>query len=508
MTSDHSEPAAPAPAPATAEKQQQQQQSPLLSQPLAWTHKAARAFSSPTIYPPTLPFECGGAREFSSYILYALIAGVPYMLKRMFGFSLGTYFVVAALLALPIGGLSLVAHSWIVSAPTEQICALPNEPIETYMTVLDKELKAKYHGYNKIPMDEFFERYFDGDIDLNGDALKMFERRYDWAIFPLTVRVAKFFVLQWIPELLWHSKKQDETQVRDHYDRGDDFYAAFLGERMVYTSALVGDLSRRETLEEMQDNKMRDVCERVGMRSGDRHLDIGCGWGTLVAYAAKNYGTDSVGVTLGRNQTAFGNARASEWGVGDSARLLCMDYRDIPRRPRYHRITCLEMAEHVGVRKFQEFLLQVRDMLEDDGLFYLQIAGLRGAWQYEDFSWGLFMAKYIFPGADASCPLNWVVGQLETAGFEVRTTETIGIHYSVTIGRWYENWMRNKDVIIKSYGKRWFRIWEIFLAWSIIIARQGSSTCYQILAHKNRNAFDRSALIRSPLGFEKPSGSA
>ncbi|KAJ2824820.1 hypothetical protein IWW50_003146 [Coemansia erecta] len=471
------------------------------------TESAREPFSSPSIAKPTLLRECGGAREYSLYTLYALVLGIPYMLKYVFGFTLLTYIFVTAVLALPIGALSLVAHSWTVGTPTDQIGALPNQAIETYMTILDKELKAKYHGQAKIPMEVFFERYFDGDIDLTGDALEIFEKRYDWAFFPITLNVVKFFVFQWIPELLVHSKKQDETQVRDHYDRGDDFYAACLGERMIYTSGLVGDPAKRETLEEMQDNKMRDVCERVQMRKGDRHLDLGCGWGTLVAFAAKNYGTQSVGVTLGRNQTAFGNARAAEWGVGDRARLLCMDYRDTPRRPRYNRITCLEMAEHVGVRKFQEFLLQVRDMLEDDGLFYLQIAGLRGAWQYEDFSWGLFMAKYIFPGADASCPLNWVVAQLEATGFEVRSSDTIGIHYSATLDRWYENWMQNRDDVVKKYGKRWFRIWEIFLAWSIIIARQGSSTCYQILAHKNRNAFDRAALIRAPLGYGQPSGS-
>ncbi|KAJ2724540.1 hypothetical protein GGI07_001887 [Coemansia sp. Benny D115] len=472
-----------------------------------WKPKATRPFATPTIHTPTLPYECGGAREYNSYVLYAIVLGVPYLLKRLLGFSFTAYFILTAITALPIGACTLWVHSWIVSTPTEQICALPNEPLETYITILDKELKAKYHGGNKIPMEVFFENYFDGNIDLTGDALRIFEKRYDWAFFPITANVAKFFFLQWIPELLWHSKKQDETQVRDHYDRGDDFYEAFLGDRMIYTSGVIGDLSRKETLEELQDNKMRDVCERMQMQPGDRHLDIGCGWGTLAAFAARNYGTESVGITLGRNQTAFGNRRAEQWGVGDSARILCMDYRDIPRRPRYNRITCLEMAEHVGVRKFQEFLLQVRDMLEDDGLFFMQIAGLRGAWQYEDFSWGLFMAKYIFPGADASCPLNWVIAQLEATGFEVRSSDTIGVHYSATLSRWYENWMSNKDKILKSYGKRWFRIWEIFLAWSIIISRQGSATCYQIIAHKNRNAFDRSALVRKPAGYGMPSGS-
>ncbi|KAJ2708509.1 hypothetical protein H4R19_004708 [Coemansia spiralis] len=469
---------------------------------------ARAAFSLPSVAKPTLLYEGGGAREYSSYLLYALVLGIPYLVKRALGLSLGAYFVLGAVLALPIGAASLVVHSWIVATPTDQVGALPNQPLEHYMTILDKALKAQYHGHRKIPMEEFFERYFDGDIDLTGDALEIFEKRYDWAFFPITRNVAQFFVLQWIPELLWHSRKQDETQVRDHYDRGDDFYAAFLGERMIYTSGLIGDESRKESLEELQDNKLRDVCERVQMKPGDRHLDLGCGWGTLVSFAARNYGTQSVGVTLGRNQTAFGNDRAAAWGVPDRARLLCMDYRDTPRRPRYNCITCLEMAEHVGVRKFNEFLMQVRDMLEDDGLFYLQIAGLRGAWQYEDFSWGLFMAKYIFPGADASCPLNWVVAQLEGAGFEVRSVDTIGVHYSATLARWYENWLVNREKIVEKYGKRWFRIWEIFLAWSIIIARQGSSTCYQIVAHKNRNDFDRSSLVRKPLGYGMPSGSA
>merc|ERR1719487_3220682 len=123
-----------------------------------------------------------------------------------------------------------------------------------------------------------------------------------------------------------------------------------------------------------------------------------------------------------------------------------MDYRDIPAQ-KWDKISCLEMAEHVGVRKFSGFLDQVSGMLEDDGVFYLQIAGLRRAWQWEDFVWGLFMGKYIFPGADASCPLGWVVSKLEASGFEVVNVDTVGVHYSATIQRWYENWIGNEDYI-------------------------------------------------------------
>ncbi|OMJ23596.1 putative fatty acid methyltransferase [Smittium culicis] len=455
---------------------------------------------SPSYYAPSLPIECAGASQYSSKLLIAAVLSVPYAFKLLLGLSWTTFIVLTAVTALPIAGLTLVYGSWFAPYPSDQRFGLPGKPMDSYFEIVDSELKTQLKGSKKIPMELFFESYFDGKINLKGDCLEMFENRYDWASFGLTYSQVKFFLFQFIPELIWHTRSQDETQVRDHYDRGDDFYNAFLGETMIYTTGIVKDTSKKESLEEMQTNKMRDVCERLQLKEGDRHIDIGCGWGTFVNFAAKNYKSNSVGLTLGINQAEYGNKKAKELGTSENAKILCMDYRDAPRRPRYNKISCLEMAEHVGIRKFNEFLLQIKDMLEDDGLFYLQIAGLRSAWQYEDFVWGLFMAKYVFPGADASCPLNWVVNQLESAGFEVRSVDTVGIHYSATIGRWYENWMLNKEKIIASYGKRWFRVWEIFLSWSTIIARQGSSTCFQILAHKNLNSFDRTSIIRPPFG--------
>ncbi|KAG0750448.1 hypothetical protein G6F23_000176 [Rhizopus arrhizus] len=344
-------------------------------------------------------------------------------------------------------------------------------------------------------METFFEAYFVGKVDFNGDPLEIMELRHDWAAFQFTLGQFKFFLTQWLPETFWHSREQDENQVRDHYDRGNDFYEAFLGKPMVYTSGIISDPTRRETLEEMQDNKMKLICEKLHMKEGDKHLDIGCGWGTLAAFASKNYSTQSTGVTLARNQVAFGEKRIEEWGVKDKANLLCMDYRDIPKSQKFDKITAVEMAEHVGLRRFHIFLHEVRELLEDDGLFYMQVAGLRATWQYEDFIWGLFMAKYIFPGADASTPLYWYIKQLETAGFEIHNVDTVGVHYSATLERWYENWMKNKDAMKEKYGDKIVRIWEIFLSWSVIISRQGSATCFQIVANKNRNSFDRAALI-------------
>ncbi|KAI9342345.1 S-adenosyl-L-methionine-dependent methyltransferase [Obelidium mucronatum] len=417
--------------------------------------------------PATCPVEGAGSLTFSNNQLIGAIAAVPLVVTVALGVSLAWYPLVFLLTALP----SFAAYNLYyatIAAPVRVQKGLPGKSRDAYLKVTDPALAAKFPA--KIPMETFFEAYFDQKIELAAgkDLMDVLEHRYEWASFVFTWGNAKFFLTQWIPETLWHSKKQDEDQVREHYDRGDDFYNWFLGPRMIYTSGIITDTTKPETLEQLQDNKLNLVCDKINLKKGDRMLDIGCGWGTLSVHAAKR-GAKVTGVTLGRNQTAWGMGKASDAGVADNVRILCMDYRDIPKE-KYDKITCLEMAEHVGVRKFQEFLIQ-------------------------DLIWGLFMAKYVFPGADASAPLNWVLEQAERAGYEVAHCDTIGVHYSATIYRWYLNWMQNKEKVIGKYGVRWFRVWELFLAWSSIVARQGSATCYQIVLHKNLNTFDRNQFI-------------
>eukprot|EP00842_Homolaphlyctis_polyrhiza_P003731 jgi/Hompol1/4359/HPOL_001757-RA len=431
---------------------------------------------------------------FSNVQMYAAIFGLPALFNILFGLSASWYPVFLLIFGLP--GFAIYHVVYAMSAPPQRPQkGLPGRGVAHYMDIKDADLKHYAIGSDKIPMETFFEAYFDQKIDIKFDMLELLEDRYDWARFTWTLSQCKFFLTQWVPETLWHSRKQDEDQVRDHYDRGDDFYNWFLGPMMIYTSGIMSSDNKRETLEELQQRKLETVCRKINLKPSDRMLDIGCGWGTLSVHAAK-LGATVTGVTLGRNQTQWALGKAKEAGVPERVRILCTDYRDIPNE-KYDKITCLEMAEHVGVLRFQTFLGQVREMLNDDGIFFLQIAGLRRAWQYEDLMWGLFMAKYVFPGADASMPLNWVLEQAERAGFEIQSVETMGLHYSTTIYRWYANWMDNKEKVISKYGVRWFRIWEFFLAYSTIIARQGSATVYQIVMHKNLNVFDRSQFIKN-----------
>jgi cyclopropane fatty-acyl-phospholipid synthase-like methyltransferase len=352
---------------------------------------------------------------------------------------------------------------------------------QEYISFRDPADAARWTG-KKIPMEILYEAYLAEKIDFKQDVYEVMLRRNHLFRFCFTWGDAKFYFLQFLGQKLGHSMESDRGDIAPVYDRGNDFYNWFLGDCMVYTSGIFH--AEDETLEVAQARKLDTICKYVQMKPHDRHLDIGCGWGSLINYAAKQYGTQGTGITLAKEQAEWANMRARETGVADQVRILVDDYRNLPSE-QFDKITCVEMAEHVGIKNFQRFLLQVRSMLKDDGIFYLQIAGLRRPWQYEDLVWGLFMGKYIFPGADASCPLGFVVSQAERAGFEVHRVENCGVHYSVTIHKWYENWKRNEAAIVAKYGQRWFRMWSMFLAWSTIIGAQGSSTVFMITMAKN-----------------------
>ncbi|MCB9589798.1 MAG: class I SAM-dependent methyltransferase [Polyangiaceae bacterium] len=362
-----------------------------------------------------------------------------------------------------------------------------------YIVFNDKKLAARY-ATKRIPMATLYEAYFDGDIDIPGDIYAFLRNRNLFVNYSLTSQHLKWAVTNFVPEVVIHSKLQDQRIVREHYDRGNDFFEWFLGDRMVYTSAFFEDPAE-ESLEQGQDNKMNLVAKKLQLKPGERLLDIGCGWGTLARHTAKYFGTDSTGVTIAERQTEFGNKRIKDWGLEKQARILCKDYRDIPNQ-KFDKIVSLEMVEHVGVKNLVSFYEQVRDLLTDEGLFLLQWTGLRRGLRPEDLIWGLFMNKYIFPGADASLPPAAMLKAMEKAGWETHSVENVSIHYSWTIKKWHDNWLSNKDKVLAAYGERWFRIWHMFLAWSVIIAEQGNASCFQVVLNKNLDHYDRTRWVR------------
>lgn len=414
--------------------------------------------------------------EQSLWLLFAVpvaVAGAAYFASGGSWWAFG-----GGLLGTPFVGVVLPLAFLIYRSRQHDAGAADWEP---YISFRDEREAARWRG-KRIPMEILYEAFMAEKLDFKQDVLEVFMRRNQLFRFCFTWGDIKFYFKEFLRQNLTHSKKSDKGDIAHVYNRGNDFYNWFLGDTMVYTSGMFQHPD--ETLEAAQERKLRTVCDYVQMKPGDQHLDIGCGWGPLITYAAEHRGSHSTGITLAQEQADWANERARKAGVADRVNVIVDDYRNLPHK-RYDKITCLEMAEHVGIKNFQKFLIQVKDMLTDDGIFYLQIAGLRRPWQYEDLVWGLFMAKYIFPGADASCPLGFVVSQVERAGFEVHRVENCGVHYAVTIRRWYENWARNKEAVIAKYGQRWYRMWQVFLGWSVLIGGQGSSTVFMITLTKN-----------------------
>ena len=365
-----------------------------------------------------------------------------------------------------------------------------SKTLSDFITYKDKKLERKYAN-KKIPINELLEGYIEGKIDFDGDVYEMLSHRETltdegfssafWSQFG-------FIFNRLLPEVVLHTKSQDKRIVREHYNRGNDFFEFFLGHRMVYTSGFY--LNEDDSLEKAQDQKMQLICEKLLLKSTDRYMDIGSGWGTLVMHAAREFGVDATGITISEEQAKFATDRIEKAGLSDQARINIMDYRDIPKE-KFNKISCVEMAEHVGSKNFRTYMHQLYDLLEDDGLLFLQMAGPKVNGRKENLGFGLFMAKYIFPGADAARKLTWISDHLEAAGFEIHSVENVGNHYSVTLKQWYDNWLSNEDAVMEAYGDWWFRLWSFFLAWASLVAKEGQSTCFQILCNKNTRKMDR-----------------
>jgi len=343
---------------------------------------------------------------------------------------------------------------------------------------------ASQEGYDmsQVTLREALEDYIGTG---NGDLMHILEGK---TYPPVFGRVEmKRYLMTWFSGSIFHDTAQDAGYLPEAYNKGDDWFEATLGEPMVYTGAIY--TGPNDTMWSAQLNKLEFIAHALGVKPGDKALDIGAGWGRLSNHLASK-GADVTGVVMASDQQAYGQRMAAKLG-NDNVTILLKNFFDLDMHPQsFDVISSVEMAEHVGIKNYYKFLRKVHSLLADHGTFYLQVAGLprgygEGYNHYEDLVWGLFMDEHVFPGADASCPMGWVITHLEQAGFEVQNVHNLGNHYSKTLHHWQQLWESKKDSVVKVYGERSWRRWRVFLAWSVRMARRGGSTVQFITATKS-----------------------
>lgn len=274
-----------------------------------------------------------------------------------------------------------------------------------------------------------------------------------------------------------HSRARDAEAISRHYDVSNAFYDLVLGPSLTYSCAVFE--SESDSLEIAQQNKHDLICRKLALRPGMRHLDIGCGWGSMVLHAAKYYGVQSVGVTISTEQAERARKRVADAGLSDQVEIRIQDYRDVVDGP-FDAISSVGMAEHVGgPEELGGYFDAVRRLLASDGRF-LNHAISRSANSRPAGSGG-FIQRYVFPDGHLH-EVGASISLMQEAGFEARHMETLRLHYARTLRAWVDNLERNWDAAVAEVGRGRAWVWRLYMAGSAVAFERGEIQVNQVLA--------------------------
>jgi cyclopropane-fatty-acyl-phospholipid synthase len=271
------------------------------------------------------------------------------------------------------------------------------------------------------------------------------------------------------------SLSRDRGAVRHHYDVSNRFYELVLGPTMVYSCAYFA--SPDDTLDTAQRRKLDLICRKLRLAEGDRLLDIGCGWGSLVIHAAHRYGVHAVGVTLSEPQAQLARSHAERLGVDDRVEIRVQDYREVADGP-FDKIASVGMYEHVGRNQLGAYADAVTGLLRPGGLFLNHgiTRLLPHAPEPDDF-----ITRYVFPDA-ALHPVADVVAAMQDAALEVRDVESLREHYALTLRRWLANLAAHRDEALAEVGPERERVWRLYMLGSALGFEAGEISVHQVLA--------------------------
>ena len=303
-------------------------------------------------------------------------------------------------------------------------------------------------------LDEYFNRVIAANLDkaiMNNKKLVA------------NLAVAKVLNLQ--------SKKRAFNIGEKHYDTGNNLYQHMLDKRMVYTCAYWENGATN--LDEAQEAKLDLICKKLNLQPGQKILDIGCGWGSFLKFAAEKYGIKGVGITVSKEQIRL----AQEMCQGLDVEIRYQDYRDLDEK--FDHIVSLGMIEHVGSKNYKTYMQVANKCLKDDGLFLLHTIGGNKSVRSTD-QW---IGKYIFP--DSMLPSVKQLSEAYEGLFVTEDLHSFGINYDKTLMAWYENFNNNWDKIKQDYDERFKKMWNYYLLCCAGSFRARKNQLWQIVLSKN-----------------------
>jgi len=326
------------------------------------------------------------------------------------------------------------------------------------------------------------ESYVDGWWDTNnlsefiGRLIKN-NSRNDIANIKIFFHVSLFKIKTFLSD--YGSELRSKNIGKHHYDIGNDVYKAMLDKRMVYTCGYWKDA---KNLDEAQEAKLDLICKKIGLKKGMKVLDIGCGWGSFLIYAAQKYKIEGVGITVSENQVNI----AKEKVKGLPIEIRLQDYRDV--NEKFDRVVSVGMFEHVGVKHYSTYFKKVRDILEPNGLFLLHTIGSHRNTHTTD-AW---IDKYIFPGGVLPS-LSFISRDIQKY-FVIEDWHNFGYDYYLTLMEWFKKFDMEWKKLSKEggYDKKFYRMWKYYLLscagsfkyrrnqlWQIVLSPNGVSEGYK-----------------------------
>jgi cyclopropane-fatty-acyl-phospholipid synthase len=359
--------------------------------------------------------------------------------------------------------------------------------------------------------------YVTGELDVEGDLADAFrriwaatrQRNLKGTVGPATLAraVAAAFTLGAVkrplrppvsearPKGRLHSRRRDAAVISHHYDLSNALYTLLLDENMAYSCAYWTSDDPAYTVADAQRDKLDLICRKLDLRPGVRLLDVGCGWGALSVHAAKEYGAQVTGITISREQLAFGQARVVAEGLEHLVDLRLQDYRDLTDGP-YDAISTIEMGEHVGAANYPAFLATLHALLRDEGRLLTQQMSHRP----NHPGGGPFIESYIAPDMHMR-PLPELLGLIDAAGFEIRDVHALREHYVRTVQAWHEEFERRWNEVVAFVGIEQARVWRLYLVGGALTFEENRMGIDQILSVKP-TAAGRASMPPTRLGWE------